>query len=85
VRPSCDVSWFVEMRGVTLYSSDGSVRCSIPYPHAGLWALIANGNYSKTCAAEMMSVLMSIGRHEAEREVEEALAAWMQAGLLSEE
>ena len=66
-------------------SRDGSVRHSIPYPHAGLWALIANGNYNKTCAAELMSVLMSVGRHEAEREVEETLAAWMQAGLLSEE
>jgi hypothetical protein len=32
-----------------------------------------------------MSTLMSIGRRDAEREVEKILAAWMQAGLLSED
>lgn len=85
MRPSCQVSWFVETRGVTLCNREGSVRHSIPYPHAGLWALIANGNYSETCAAELMSVLMSVGRREAEREIEETLAAWMQAGFLSKE
>ena len=58
---------------------------SIPYPQAGLWALVANGNYSKARAVELMSVLMSIGRQEAERKVEDTLSAWMQAGLLSEE
>lgn len=85
MKPSCQVSWFVETRGVTLCSRDGSVRHSIPYPHAGLWALIANGHYSTAYASELMSVLMSVGRQEAEREVEETLAAWMQAGFLSEE
>lgn len=85
MKPSCQVSWFVETRGVTLCSRDGSVRHSIPYPHAGLWALIANGNYSAAYASELMGVLMSVGRQEAEREVEETLAAWMQAGFLSEE
>ena len=85
MRPSDQVSWFVEARGVTLSSRDGRVRQSIPYPHAGLWALIANGNYSKACAVELMSVLMSVGRHKAECEVEKTFAAWMQAGFLSGE
>lgn len=85
MRPSCRVSWFVETRGVTLCSRDGSVRHSIPYPHAGMWALIADGNFSKASAAELMSLLMSVGRQEAEIEVEETLAVWMQMGFLSEE
>ena len=79
------MSWFVETRGVTLCSRDGSVRHSIPYPHAGMWALIADGNFSKASAAELMSLLMSVGRQEAEIEVEETLAVWMQMGFLSEE
>ena len=83
MRPSCWVSWFVEMQGVTLYSRDESVRLSIPYPHAGLWELIANGNYRKDRAIELMSILMSAGRQEAEREVEETLSAWMRGGLVS--
>ena len=62
VKPSENVSWFVEMHGVTLSSGDGSVRHSIPYPHAGLWALIANGNYSDGCAIDMMSNLMLVDR-----------------------
>lgn len=85
MKPACQVVWFVETQGVTLYSRDGTVRCSIPYPHAGLWSLIANGDYSEESAAELISVLMSVGRHEAEREVRETLAAWMQARLLSAE
>jgi len=85
MKPSRKVSWFVETRGVTLWSRDGSVCLSIPYPHAGLWALIANGNYNPACAAELLSVLMSIGRQEAMREVEKTLAAWRQEGFLSED
>ena len=76
MKPSCYVSWFVEMRGVTLCSRDGSLRQSIPYPHAGLWALIADGNYSPAYATELMGVLMSVGRQEAKREVEDTLAVW---------
>jgi hypothetical protein len=50
-----------------------------------MWALIADGNFSKASAAELMSLLMSVGRQEAEIEVEETLAVWMQMGFLSEE
>lgn len=85
MKPSCQLSWFVETKGVTLCNRDGSVRQSIPYPHAGLWALVANGNYSPACATELMSVLMSVAREQARREVEETLAAWRQHGFLSEE
>jgi hypothetical protein len=85
VKPSRQVSWFVETRGVTLCSRDGSVCHSIPYPHAGLWALLANGNYSPACATELMSILMSLGKQEARREVEKTLEAWRQLGFLSEE
>lgn len=83
MRPSSGLSWFVETRGVTLWSRSGT-RLSIPYPHAGLWALVANGNYNKVFAAELMSVLMSAGKQEAEREVETTLAAWKEAGLVIE-
>jgi hypothetical protein len=84
MKPSSQMSWFVETRGVTLCSLDGSVRCSIGYPHAGLWALIANGNYSLASAIELMSVLMSVKRPEAERAVEDTLNAWKREGFISE-
>ena len=45
MKSLCGLLWFVETRGVTLCNRNESVRLSIPYPHAGLWALIANGNY----------------------------------------
>jgi hypothetical protein len=85
VRPSNRILWFVETRGVTIGSRDKSLSFSIPYPYAGLWALIANGNYHKECAVELMSHLMSTDRNKAEREVEETLVDWMQTGLLSKE
>lgn len=85
MKPSGQVSWFVETKGVTLCGKNGGVRHSIPYPHAGLWALIANGNYTPDGAIELMSVLMAVGEREAEREVEETLAIWIQQGILSED
>ena len=85
MKPSDHVSWFVETRGVSLCSRDGDVQQSIPYPHAGLWALLANGNYTQDGAIELMSVLMAVGALEAEREVEETLVIWIQQGILSED
>jgi hypothetical protein len=84
MKPSSRLSWFVETRGVTLSSRDGNVHLSIPYPHAGLWALIANGNYRKDRAVELMSILMSVGKQEAEREIEETISTWIRAGILAE-
>jgi hypothetical protein len=84
VRPSSHVSWFVEKRGVTLNTRDGTVCRSVPYPHAALWALIADGNYSPTYAVELMSVLMSVDREKAKREVDETITAWMGEGLVCE-
>jgi len=85
MKPSIQVTWFVEMQGVTLYSRDTKVRRSIPYPYAGLWALIADGNYNPSRATEMMSILMSVAGPEAEYEVGETLAEWRRAGLLCED
>ena len=85
MKPSNQITWFVEMQGVTLCSRDRNVRRSIPYPHAGLWALIANGNYNSSRATEMMSILMSVAGPEAEYEVGETLAEWRRAGLLCED
>ena len=84
MRPSNHVSWFVEKRGVTLSSRDGTIRRSVPYPHAALWALTANGNYSSTYAVELMSVLMSVGCEQARREVNETLTEWIREGLVCE-
>lgn len=85
IRPSRRLTWFVEARGVTLCSYDRQLHVSIPYPHAGLWALIANGNYRPGPAAELMSVLLSVDRERAADEVASTLAAWRQAGFLEPE
>jgi hypothetical protein len=78
------VSWSVEVGGVTVWSPDG-VRRSIPYPSAALWALLANGNYNETFAAELLGVLEAAGPEEALGEVEQTLAGWMRAGLVAED
>ena len=57
---------------------------SIPYPHAGLWALIANGSYTKVLATELMSILMTISKEEAEREIEDTLETWIKNELIHE-
>jgi hypothetical protein len=82
MKPSSRITWFVETRGVTLSGAALSLHVSIPYPYAGLWALIANGNYSPGLAAELMSVLLSVDRDQAASEVALTLAAWQQAGYL---
>ena len=82
MKPSSHLTWFVETRGVTLSSHDRRLDVSIPYPYAGLWALIANGNYSPGLAAELMSVLLSVDKEQAAGEVALTLAAWQQAGYL---
>jgi len=82
VRPSPGVSWIVETTGVTLLYRDG-VRLSIPYPSAALWALVANGNYEKGFATELVSILRTTGRREAEEDVEQTLAGWIRAGLVT--
>jgi hypothetical protein len=85
MKPSSRIVWFIETRGVTLCSHDKRLNLSIPYPYAGLWALIANGNYRKDYAVELMSHLLLADRNRAEREVEETLDDWIRAGLLSRE
>jgi hypothetical protein len=89
MKPAKHVTWYVEMQGVTLCVTlcgrHGNLRASIAYPHAGLWALIAHGNYSPARATEMMSVLMSIDRRQAESEVTDTLEAWRRAGLVCED
>jgi len=85
MKPAKHVVWHVEMQGVTLCSRHRNLRASIAYPHAGLWALIAHGNYSPASAAEMMSVLMSIDRRKAEREVADTLEAWRRAGFVCDD
>jgi hypothetical protein len=83
MKPSDRLSWFVEVGGVTLWDRHGGKHLSIPYPHAGLWALIANGNYSKAYAVELMRLLMPASRKAAQHEVEATLSAWTGLGLIS--
>lgn len=85
MKPSPDISWVVEKRGVTLMNRRARVSFSIPYPAAGLWALLANGNYSLTGARDLMAILMSVSAPEAEQEVLRILAGWRDAGLLQDE
>jgi hypothetical protein len=66
-----------------LCSRDGRVRHSIPYPHAGLWALIAAGKFNRDSATELMSILMSVDRQEAEHEIEATLSVWSQLGFIA--
>lgn len=82
MNPVPHLSWFVETRGVTLVHRDRGVELSIPYPYAGLWALIANGNFELTFATEMMGILLSVARREAAREVRETLEVWRKASLI---
>jgi hypothetical protein len=85
MKPSNRIVWHVETRGVTIGSRDRSISISIPYPYAGLWSLIANGNYRKDSAVALMSHLMQAERNRAAIEVEKTLMDWMQTGLLSKE
>lgn len=82
MRPSPDLSWFVEARGVTLVSPDLGAFLSIPYPHAGLWAILADGSYSLDRARELMALLMATDEDQAEREIGRTLTAWRDTGLL---
>ena len=58
MKPANDISWFIGYRGVTLSSRGGNIHFSIPYPHAALWAGIANGNYRQDWAIDVLSILL---------------------------
>jgi hypothetical protein len=83
MKPAPCISWFVERQGVTVYGRNGEISLSIPYPYAGLWALVANGNYTPSAAANLMSVLLDASPDEARRSVAETLASWTELGLIS--
>lgn len=80
--PADNVSWIVETRGTTLVKRRGGAIASIPYPHAGLWALLAAGRYTPERARDMMSVLLRTTPEEAGKEIVRALAVWREAGFL---
>ncbi len=83
MRPAQGISWFVETRGATLGSQDGGIRLSIPYPHAALWAIIANGNYRRDWAVDLIRTLLCTDKDTAQREVEKTLDVWLQTGIVS--
>jgi len=82
LKPAPDMLWVVELRGTTVVVRSRGVYLSIPYPHAGLWAILADGTYSPERARALMACLMSASEEEAGREVERTLAAWLEAGFL---
>ncbi len=84
-RPAADLSWIVETRGATLIQRRHGAVASIPYPYAGLWALLADGRYTRDRARDMMSVLLQTPPQEAEKEIRRALATWRKAGFLQVE
>jgi len=70
---------------VSLVSRKQELFVSIPYPHAGLWAIIADGTYSPERARRLVALLMGSDEDEADREVTQALESWREAGLMVEE
>jgi len=84
MRPSPDVSWVVEARGVTVVHPARGAFLSIPYPYAGLWAILAGGSDDMDRARRLMSLLLAIDEPRAELEIARALAVWREAGLLTE-
>lgn len=82
VKPSPNICWLVLKRGITLVSPETGPLASIPYPYAGLWALIAEGNVSQERARDLMAVLMSIDEQEAQGQVINTLTAWQKAGFV---
>lgn len=81
--PAPDIAWVVATRGVTLVSRSRGAFASIPYPHAGLWALLADGACVPERAHALMALLMAVEERVAAREVEQTLAAWRDAGWLA--
>ena len=82
LRPAPDLAWVVETRGLTLVRRRGGAFASIPYPHAGLWAILADGSYTPERARNLLALLLSIDEKAAERELVQTLAAWQEAGLI---
>lgn len=78
------IQWVVERQGITLFSADAARCVSLPYPGAGLWALLANGNYTPAAARELFEVLLDADAAQASAAVAGLLAAWTSMGLLAE-
>ena len=85
LRPAEHICWVVETRGVTLVSRDGAAPLSIPYPHAALWGVIADGHYTPQSARAMMALLCRTDEAYAEREIARVLAGWQDMGLVIRE
>ena len=84
MKPAAGLFWVVEDFGVTLYCREKGLHLSIPYPMAGLWALVANGNYDRETACDLIALLRAIDQPEAEDAVSKTLAGWRETGLLEE-
>ena len=84
MKPAAGLSWVVEDFGVTLFCREKGLHLSIPYPMAGLWALVANGNYDRKTAGDLVALLRSTDRPAAEDAVRAALAFWRETGLVEE-
>jgi hypothetical protein len=82
LKPAPGISWIVEVRGVTLVSRQRGAFASIPYPYAGLWAMVADGTYTPERARKLMALLMAVDEEESEREIVRTSAAWRGHGLV---
>jgi hypothetical protein len=83
-KPSPDISWTVETRGLSLVSRKQGRFVSIPYPHAGLWAMIADGTYSLERARRLMALLLGADERQAEEEIIRTLENWRKTGLVDQ-
>ena len=84
MKPAAGLSWVVEDFGVTLFCREKGLHFSIPYPMAGLWSLVANGNYDRETARDLIALLRSVDPTESDDAVRAALTSWRGMGLLEE-
>lgn len=67
---------------MTLVRGPGGAFVSIPYPYAGLWALLAEGACPGARANELMGLLTGADEKSSERNVARTLEDWRRTGLI---
>ena len=81
-KPSPDIFYVVETRGVSLVNRKKRQTISIPYPYAGLWGMIACGTYGRESTRRLMALLLAVDEMEAEKRIIRTLEGWLNAGFL---
>ena len=82
LETSPGIGWIVERHGVTVVRRNEGAFLSIPYPHAALWAIVADGTYTLERGRELMAAITGKGDRQAEHEVTKTITAWVDAELI---